>query len=75
MPVPSPEDLPDPGIEPSRKRRRTKEPLMKGKVESEKVGLKFNIQKSEIMASSLITSWKIDGENNGNSDRLDFLGL
>ena len=49
--------------------------LMKGKVESEKVGLKFNIQKSEIMASSLITSWKIDGENNGNSDRLDFLGL
>ena len=49
--------------------------LMKVKVESEKVGLKFNIQKSEIMASGLITSWQIDGENNGNSDRLDFLGL
>ena len=48
---------------------------MKVKVESEKVGLKFNIQKSEIMASGLITSWQIDGENNGNSDRLDFLGL
>ena len=32
------------------------------KVESEKVGLKLNIQKIEIMASSPITSWKIDGE-------------
>ena len=36
--------------------------LMKGKVESEKVGLKFNIQKMKIMASSPITSWQIDGE-------------
>ena len=36
--------------------------LMKVKVESEKVGLKFNIQKMEIMASGPITSWKIDGE-------------
>ena len=36
--------------------------LMKGKVESEKVGLKHNIQKTKIMASSLITSWEIDGE-------------
>ena len=36
--------------------------LMKVKVESEKVGLKFNIQKTKIMASSPITSWKIDGE-------------
>ena len=36
--------------------------LMKGKVESEKVGLKFNIQKTKIMASSPITSWEIDGE-------------
>ena len=35
---------------------------MKVKVESEKVGLKLNIQKTTIMASSLITSWKIDGE-------------
>ena len=36
--------------------------LMKVKVESEKVGLKLNIQKMKIMASGPITSWKIDGE-------------
>jgi len=36
--------------------------LMKVKEKSEKVGLKFNIQKSKIMASSPITSWQIDGE-------------
>ena len=36
--------------------------LMKVKVESEKVGLKLNIQKTEIMASGPITSWEIDGE-------------
>ena len=36
--------------------------FMKVKVESEKVGLKLNIQKTEIMASSPITSWQIDGE-------------
>ena len=36
--------------------------LMKVKVESEKVGLKLNIQKTNIMASSPITSWQIDGE-------------
>ena len=36
--------------------------LMKVKVESEKVGLKLNIQKMKIMASSSITSWEIDGE-------------
>ena len=36
--------------------------LMKVKEESEKVGLKLNIQKTKIMASSLITSWQIDGE-------------
>ena len=36
--------------------------LMKVKEESEKVGLKLNIQKSKIMASSPITSWEIDGE-------------
>ena len=39
-----------------------KSPLMKVKVESEKVGLKFNIQKTKIMASGPITSWEIDGE-------------
>ena len=36
--------------------------LMKVKVESEKVGLKLNIQKTKIMVSSPITSWQIDGE-------------
>ena len=36
--------------------------LMKGKEESEKVGLKLNIQKTKIMASSPITSWEIYGE-------------
>ena len=36
--------------------------LKKVKVESEKVGLKLNIQKTKIMASGSITSWKIDGE-------------
>ena len=41
--------------------------LMKVKEESEKVGLKLNIQKTKIMASSLITSWQIGGGNSGNS--------
>ena len=36
--------------------------LMKVKEESEKVGLKLNIQKAKIMASGLISSWQIDGE-------------
>ena len=36
--------------------------LIKGKVESEKVGLKLSIQKTKIMASGPITSWQIDGE-------------
>ena len=36
--------------------------LMKVKEESEKVGLKLNIQKTQIMASGTITSWEIDGE-------------
>ena len=36
--------------------------LMKGKEESEKVGLKLNIQNTKIMASSPMTSWQIDGE-------------
>ena len=48
--------------------------LMKVKVESEKVGLKLNIQKTKITASGPITSWQIDGET-GNSVRLYFLGL
>ena len=49
--------------------------LMKVKEESEKVGLKLNIQKMKIMASGPITSWQTDGGNNGNSDRLYFGGL
>ena len=48
--------------------------LMKAKEESEKVGLKLNIQKTKIMASGPITSWQIDGET-GNSVRLYFSGL
>ena len=43
--------------------------------ESEKVGLKFNVQKTKIMASDPITSREIDGEKNGSSNRLYFLGL
>ena len=39
-----------------------KSPLMKVKEQSEKVGIKLNIQKTKIMASSPITSWQIDGE-------------
>ena len=49
--------------------------LMKVKEESEKVGLKLNIQKTKIMTSGPITSWQIDREKYGNSDRLYFLGL
>ena len=37
--------------------------MMKVKEESEKVGLKLNIQKTKIMASSPISSWRIDGES------------
>ena len=44
---------------------------MKVKEESEKVGLKFNIQKTN-MATGPIISWQIDWKNNGNSDRLLF---
>ena len=46
--------------------------LMKVKEESEKAGLKLNIQQTKIMASGPIPSWQIDGKNNGNSDRLYF---
>ena len=48
--------------------------LMKVKEESEKVGLKFNIQKTKIVASHPIASWQIDGEEM-ESDRLYFGGL
>ena len=43
-------------------KKELKSLLVKVKEESEKVGLKLNIQKTKIMASSLITSWQIDGE-------------
>ena len=49
--------------------------LMKVKKESEKVGLKLNIQKTKIMASGPITSWEIRWGNSGNSVRLYFGGL
>ena len=48
--------------------------LMKVKEESEKVGLKLNIQKTKIMASGPISSWQIDGETM-ETVRLYFLGL
>ena len=47
---------------------------MKVKEESEKVGLKLNIQKTKIMASSPITSWEIDGETVGTVADFIFLG-
>ena len=49
--------------------------LMNVKEESEKTGLKLNIQKAKIMASSPITSRQIGWGKSGNSDRLYFLGL
>ena len=73
---PPPGDLPNPGIEPGsptfqadtltskppESEEELKSLLMKVKEESEKVGLKLNIQKTKIMASGPITSWQIDGE-------------
>ena len=49
--------------------------LMKVKEESEKVGLKLNIQKTKIMASSPITSWQIDGKTVETVANFIFLGL
>ena len=48
--------------------------LMKLKEESEKVGLKLNIQKTKIMARGLITSWQIDGETMETVRDFIFLG-
>ena len=48
--------------------------MIKVKEESEKVGLKLNIQKTKIMASGLIISWQTDGETMENSERLYFGG-
>ena len=49
--------------------------LMKVKEESEKVGLKLNIQETKIMASSPITSWEIDGETVETASDFIFFGL
>ena len=51
-----------------------KEPLMKVKEESEKAGLKRNIQKKKSMVYSPTTSWQIDVIKNGNSGKVCFLG-
>ena len=56
------------------KEKNLKSLLMKVKEESEKVGLKLNIQKTKAMASGPITSWQIDGKSR-NSGRFYFLGL
>ena len=48
--------------------------LMKVKEKSEKAGIKLNIQKSEILASGLITSWQIDGETMETVTKFIFLG-
>ena len=55
-------------------KKELKSLLMKVKEESEKVGLKLNIQKTEIMASSPITSWQIDGETMETVRDFIFLG-
>ena len=49
--------------------------LMKVKEESEKAGLKLNVQKTKIMASGPITSWKIDGETMETVRDLSFWGV
>ena len=49
--------------------------LMRVKEDSEKAGLKLNIQKTKVMTSGPITFWQIDGEKNENNERLYFLGL
>ena len=55
-------------------KEETKSLLMKVKEESEKVGLKLNIQKTKIMASGPISSWQIDGETVETVSDFTFLG-
>ena len=55
-------------------KKEPKSLLMKVKVESEKVGLKLNIQKTKIMASSTMTLWQIDGETLETVTDIIFLG-
>ena len=54
---------------------KEKKEKKKVKEESEKVGLKLNIQKTKIMASGLITSWQIDGETTETMTDFIFLGF
>ena len=61
-------------IPPLCKKEELKSLLMKVKEESEKAGLKLNIQKTEIMASGLIKSWQIDGETMETVRNFIFLG-
>ena len=56
------------------RKEELKHPLMKVKKESEKLGLKLNIQKTKIMASGPITSWEIDGETVETVSDFIFLG-
>ena len=63
-----------PPVRQKAKRLFVKSLLMKEKEESEKVGLKLNIQKTKIMASGLITSWQIDGETMETVTGFIFLG-
>ena len=56
-------------------REKLRNLLMKVKEESEKVGLKLNIQKTKIMASGPITSWQMDGEKMQTVTDFIFLGL
>ena len=49
--------------------------LTKVKEESEKAGLKLNIQKTKVMVSSPITSWQVEGEKAEKNNRFYFLGL
>ena len=58
----------------SESEKELKSLLMKVKLESENVGLKFNIQKTKIMASGPITSWEIDGETVETVSDFIFLG-
>ena len=49
--------------------------LMRVKEESERAGLKLNINKTKIMASGPITSWQIEGGKGGSNDRFPLIGL
>ena len=58
----------------ARSKEELKSLLMKVKEESEKVGLKLNVQKTKVMASDPVTSWQIDGETMETVTDFTFLG-